>query len=183
MSTYQLTSGDASKWLLRFPAPPTVIARLICFHWAGGNGYAFRPWNKRFQQSGVEVISMMLPGRLSRSKEPLLTNVGEITCEIAASYYICAYDDVVAILLSAMIALSLTGPNQPKTIFFGHSYGGVIAYELATRLQRESLLEVAHLIISSANNPSVLTQKSLSVDPNTKFFHKVIDSLLFVKSK
>lgn len=79
MNLPEFSAVDASKWLVGFPSPPSnPKARLICFHWAGGNGFAFRPWAKSLQTRGIEVRSMMLPGRLSRSKEPLVTDVKEI---------------------------------------------------------------------------------------------------------
>jgi len=73
-------------------------------------------------------------------------------------------DEVVQQLMLSMQTLGLTGENQPPTVFFGHSYGGIIAYELAIQLQKQRLLSVAHLVVSSTNSPQVLTLRSQSND-------------------
>jgi medium-chain acyl-[acyl-carrier-protein] hydrolase len=55
--------------------------------------------------------------------------------------------------------LNYLDPTEPPLIFFGHSYGGIIAYELSLLLLRNDYL-LPHLIISSTNNPSLLNARS-----------------------
>jgi medium-chain acyl-[acyl-carrier-protein] hydrolase len=142
---------EANKWLIPIRKEDSPHIRLITFHWVGGNGFAYRPWKKELL-GNIEIYSMMLPGRLSRRKEEFVETV----------------DEVVSRLLLSMQALGLTGGktglDQPPTVFFGHSYGGIIAYELALQLQQQDLLRVAHLVISSTNSPEVLTSRSCSTD-------------------
>lgn len=107
----------------------------------------FRSWRKELP-GNIDIYSMMMPGRLSRRKETFVESV----------------DAVVHQLLLSMQALGLTGEKQPPTVFFGHSYGGIIAYELARALQKQGLLSIAHLVVSSTNCPRVLTARSLSND-------------------
>lgn len=85
----KLTLTDAQKWILSFPssaasggvscssAEKQYQARLICFHWAGGNGQIFRTWNK-YLSNRIHVTAMGLPGRLSRSSERIPTDIHEI---------------------------------------------------------------------------------------------------------
>lgn len=63
-------------------------------------------------------------------------------------------------LYQCLKLLNLLDPTEPPLIFFGHSYGGIIAYELSLLLfHREGYL-LPHLIISSTNNPLLLTARS-----------------------
>lgn len=143
-----LSAADVNKWLIpirKVDGVPDV--RLIVFHWVGGNGFVYRPW-KRYLPENIEIYSMMMPGRLSRRNDKFVESVGEAVSQ----------------LVLCMQALGFTGDNQPPTIFFGHSYGGIIAYELALQLQKCHLLNVAHLVVSSTNCPTVLTKRSQSND-------------------
>ncbi|CAN0513505.1 unnamed protein product, partial [Scytosiphon promiscuus] len=42
---------------------PTASVRLFCCPWAGGNSLAFESWSERLP--GVEVVPILLPGRLT----------------------------------------------------------------------------------------------------------------------
>lgn len=78
----QLTVQEANKWLISFnknPSKTSYKATLICFHWAGGNGQAFRSWSKYFENYNIDLRAMMLPGRMGRAKEPLISDIHEIT--------------------------------------------------------------------------------------------------------
>ena len=80
MTEATLSTPNINRWIIQFQDPPPYChARLICFHWAGGNGQAFRPWSKVLHSNGIDVRAMMLPGRLSRSSEKFITNIQEIT--------------------------------------------------------------------------------------------------------
>jgi surfactin synthase thioesterase subunit len=171
MTEFTLMPADASKWLLPIRKEESPQVRLITFHWVGGNGYGFRPWKKELPEK-IEIFSMMMPGRLSRRKENFVESVEEVVTQ----------------LLLSMQALGLTGDNQPPTVFFGHSYGGIIAYELALLLQKQHLLKVAHLVVSSTNSPKVLTARSKSSDPDfyKKFYqvkkcHHHLHPFIFIK--
>lgn len=79
------------KWVKSFNRIPTdtpVTARLLCFHWAGGNGMAFRPWSLLFAPVGIDVLAMHCPGRLQRSKEPLVKNIPDI---VGKESFHCSY--------------------------------------------------------------------------------------------
>jgi hypothetical protein len=86
----KLSLADAQKWIVNFPtsrtAQPSVNmspyrARLLCFHWAGGNAQTFRPWSKFLQSDHIHVAAVMLPGRMSRGAEKIPTNIHEIAGE------------------------------------------------------------------------------------------------------
>lgn len=78
-----------------------------------------------------------------------------------------------------MQLLQLLGLNQLPTVFFGHSFGGLIAFELARDLQHNNLLAITDLIISCTNNPQVITERATSLNPSLKKFHKMTNEALF----
>jgi surfactin synthase thioesterase subunit len=84
-------------------------------------------------------------------------------------------------LYQSLSVLNFLDENQPPLVFFGHSYGGIIAYELAQLIYERNSRVIDHLIISSTNNPEVLTRKSLRKSINgtsDKLFHLLSDDNL-----
>jgi surfactin synthase thioesterase subunit len=73
-----------NKWVHSFKIIPAEsrVARLLCFHWAGGNGMIFRPWSQFLEAKGIEVKAVMLPGRLARVKEPVALDMATVVGEI-----------------------------------------------------------------------------------------------------
>ena len=118
-----------------------------CFPLGGREWLCFR-YLKKALPEGIEVYSMMLPGRLSRKEEGFAESV----------------DEIVENLVVSMEGLGLIHGSQPPTVFFGHSYGGIIAYELALLLEQQKMMTIAHMVISSTNCPEVLTARSQSND-------------------
>jgi medium-chain acyl-[acyl-carrier-protein] hydrolase len=105
--------------------------RLFCFPYAGGSETAFRTWQKNLPDT-VEVLPIQLPGRGARIKEPPLTRLAPMVQAISQS------------LLPEM---------ELPFAFFGHSMGGLIAFELARQLRREGGPLPAHLFISAKSCP------------------------------
>lgn len=92
---------------------PTPIARprarLICFPYAGGAASAFHGWRVG---PGVEVSALALPGRTFRIREPPLREMGALVDAICAEL------------------ARLDGP----LVFYGHSMGSLVAWEVAHRV-------------------------------------------------
>lgn len=86
---------------------------------------------------------------MNRHKESTVSSFAEILWELYRS----------------MRAHKFLGDNQPPTILFGHSFGGILAYELTLLLQRMDALPIRHLIVSATNNPDVLTARTQGRDP------------------
>lgn len=105
--------------------------RLFLFPYAGGGPAAFRQWQMQFPES-VELWVAHCPGRGARFGEPAVDSIGILTDA----------------LLQAIAGL-LTGPFA----FFGHSLGGLLAYELARTLQQHARPEPAILFISGCGAP------------------------------
>jgi surfactin synthase thioesterase subunit len=120
-----------SPWLaLRRPNLRARV-RLFCFPYAGGSEAAFRTWQQKLPET-IEVLPIQLPGRGARIKEPALTRL-------------------------APLVQALSQSLQPELDlpfgFFGHSMGGLIAFELARQLRREGCALPAHLFISAKCSP------------------------------
>ncbi|HWS85814.1 MAG TPA: alpha/beta fold hydrolase [Pyrinomonadaceae bacterium] len=105
--------------------------RLFCFPYAGGTTYAYRNWPSLLPQA-VEVCPVELPGRGARIGEPLETRIGR--------------------LAEAMATALLPYMDKPFA-FFGHSMGGLIAFELARELRRTRRPQPAHLFVSACAAP------------------------------
>lgn len=102
---------SADPWLLcRVPRPMAPI-RLYCFPHSGGSPGEYLRWADDLP--GVEVHGVQLPGRGSRFAEKPFTDMGRLVSALAAEL-----------------------PIRAPYAFFGHSLGGLIAYELARELHR-----------------------------------------------
>jgi medium-chain acyl-[acyl-carrier-protein] hydrolase len=112
----------------------TARIRLFCFPYAGGGSGIFRQWGKEFLRFGIEVVPALLPGRESRMREPGYTHVDQYLEPLARE-----------------ISPYLDSPFA----FFGHSMGGIIAFELARRLRDERGRECKHLFISGRRAPRI----------------------------
>ncbi|MBI5722135.1 MAG: thioesterase [Burkholderiales bacterium] len=122
---------SSSAWLMRFAQRPAPSARLVCFSYAGGGGAVYRPFALALPSS-IEVLAVQLPGRENRLREPPLKSVKAI---------------VEALLPN--LAPQLDRPYA----FFGHSMGGLVAYEVARALRAQGLPGPARLVVSARRAP------------------------------
>ncbi|GAA1507236.1 alpha/beta fold hydrolase [Sphaerisporangium rubeum] len=107
------------------PSPEPRL-RLYCLPHAGGGAAHYNRW--RPVLPGVLVTPLELPGHGTRLAEPPIR-------------------DMNALVASLVATISTTIPF----VLFGHSFGALVAYELALRLPPESL---AGLVVSGRNAPS-----------------------------
>jgi surfactin synthase thioesterase subunit len=110
---------------------PTAPLQLFCLAHAGGGGAFFAPWRSALAPD-IDVRPVLLPGRESRIREPLLTRVEPVVDAI--SYAIAAERD------------------RPFALF-GHSLGAVLAFEVARQLERVWQLPARALIVSGRRAP------------------------------
>lgn len=128
----QVVQPHSTRWVrtLRKASKDPRI-RLICLPYAGGGTGLFRTWSEGIADN-IELLSVVLPGRGSRISEP-------------------PYDAWDPLLSDAFTALSpyLSEPHA----FYGHSFGGRLAYELAQMATTEHDGLTRHLFISGCRCP------------------------------
>ncbi|MCG7204957.1 thioesterase II family protein [Streptomyces arenae] len=124
------TPEPVGRWLLRWPAAGVRTVQLLCVPYAGGSSAVFRSWADGLAP-GVEVLGVDLPGHGRRFTEPPRIRMDEIVTALA--------DDIQSVL---------AGPLY----LFGHSLGGLVAYETARELTARGQ-GPEHLFVSAVRPP------------------------------
>jgi medium-chain acyl-[acyl-carrier-protein] hydrolase len=120
-----------NSWIV-YPQPnPQASIRLFCFPYAGAGASIFRAWATQLPPE-IEVCAIQLPGRETRIREPLFTQL--------------------APLLQSLIPTLLPHLNRPFA-FFGHSLGSVICFEVARHLHKIKHTSPLHLFFSARQAP------------------------------
>ncbi|MEV0623702.1 alpha/beta fold hydrolase [Nonomuraea sp. NPDC050404] len=134
------TADDVStEWIRRYHPAARAPRRLVCFPHAGGSASFFRPTSVRFSP-GADVVAIQYPGRQDRLREPCITDIGTLADRV----------------VDELIALS-----EKPTVFFGHSMGAVLGFEVAARLERKGVNAPHTLIASGRRGPSTRREESV----------------------
>jgi len=139
VATQNNDSAHQNRWLLRWKQIAHPKMRLFCLPFAGGGAFYYKPWAEILAPE-IEICAIQLPGRENRLRERPLTNV----------------DTLVPIVLDTIDPLLDT-----PFAFFGHSMGGIIAFEVCRELRRLEKPAPNHLFISSACAPQLPRRKPL----------------------
>ena len=96
---------------------------LVCFPWAGGSSTLYAPWLKHpaITSAFHSTICIDYPGRASRSNEEPIGHVSALVDNILDRYD--CFDD--------------TTEKEAEIVLFGHSFGAIVAFEVARRLEEE----------------------------------------------
>jgi len=105
---------------------------LLCLPFAGAGASFYRPW-RRLDVATIEVHPLQLPGREER--------LAEVPC--------VDFETAVACLLPSVLEVARRYP----VALFGHSFGAVLAYELARKALEHDQDLVLHLIVSGSPVP------------------------------
>ncbi len=139
-----------TRWLLTCPEAKDKI-RLFCLPYAGGGASIYNEWVKAFPYD-AGVYPIQLPGRENRIAEQPLCEMGELVeaiSEAIAPYLLCPF------------------------IFFGHSIGARIAFELARSLRRKQGVQPCHLIVSGSRAPHIPEPHPLHHLPDNEFIKEL----------
>jgi len=126
--------------------------RLVCFPHAGGAAAAFRLWPSGLPPR-TELLAVQYPGRGSRLAEPLVDRI---------------------VVLAVHIAQALLQQTSLPTVFFGHSMGGLVAFEVARQLGERTADLPRHLIVSGHAPPHCPSiQAPISHLPDAEFLREL----------
>ena len=144
-----------SPWIEFRPNRPNAQARVLCVPYAGGSAQIYHMLSRSMPEN-VELGAVQLPGRWDRRREPLLTKVSDASRNLAGEI--------------ARLA--------PKPyVLFGYSLGGLIAFEAARILARDTGLEQPRaLIVAAAEAPAAKPGRpQLHTLPDAEFIKKQMD--------
>lgn len=100
--------------------------RLFAFPFVGGGASVFNPWNELLPKD-IEINAIQHPGREARIGEKPLTDIQELVRQVCAAIV----------------------PSLDRSfVLYGHSMGGLIAYEVARHLEAEYSEVPLRLIIA-----------------------------------
>lgn len=117
--------------------------RVLCLSGAGAGPSEFIPWGQLLP-TDIEIWPIQLPGRERRGREPLTTELPTLVDAIQS-----AIDEHV--------------PDDVPIVFFGHSFGALVTYELARRLGRSGW-PIVRLVVSGISAPHLPGRKSALAD-------------------
>lgn len=142
MTTNTDSEAVAGNWFRVIKRSTKPRARLICFPHAGGAASFFRDWADLVPDD-MDLAAVRYPGREDRFLDPPPASMADLANPVAR-----------ACLASGDVPL----------VFFGHSMGASVAYEVALRLQSAGSSRLTDLFVSGSAAPG---RSSGSRDPLT----------------
>ena len=128
-----ITAPALEPWITCRKPSPKARLRVFCFPYAGGGVSIFRAWSDGLP-ADVEVCPVQLPGRGTRLMEPPFTRLSPLIQALAQALF----------------------PLLDKPfVFFGHSLGALVSFELARQLRREYAIKPVRLFISADRAPQI----------------------------
>eukprot|EP01135_Chromosphaera_perkinsii_P002594 Nk52_evm110s224 gene=Nk52_evmTU110s224 len=132
-----ITPTTVSPWLICEQVRPDAHVRLFCFPWAGGAASSFTGWSQVLS-SDVEVLCVQLPGRGSRIKEELISDMNELSNQLC----------------------QMLLPYMDKPFYvFGHSAGALIGFDFVKELTMRGLPTPVRLMVSGCSPPHLQSEK------------------------
>ncbi|MGD1856293.1 MAG: thioesterase II family protein [Leptolyngbyaceae cyanobacterium] len=128
-----ITTPDTSRWIRRGTPNPNASLRCFCLPYAGGSARIFQTWSQSLPEN-VEVCALELPGHGMRLTEQPFDN----------------WDAVLEAISQVILPLC----DRPF-VFFGHSMGALISFELARYCRRHNLPMPSHLYVSGHRAPQL----------------------------
>ena len=143
------------KWIHRYHPTDEGEFRIACFPHAGGSASYYYALSEALS-SELEMLAIQYPGRQDRRAEGCVENLAELA---DLSY----------------AALRRSEDGRP-TVFFGHSLGSIVAFEVARRYQDGTGTPPAWLFASGYPAPSRLRGGTLHLRDDAD----ILDELRFL---
>jgi surfactin synthase thioesterase subunit len=136
------------NWLQRITDASDAALRFVCFPHAGGTAAAFRLWRTGLP-SWTEVLAIQYPGRGGRMAEAPVDRIP---------------------VMAHHVRQALSGLPAMPTVFFGHSMGGLVAFEAACQLAAAGHELPIHLFVSGHAPPHLpVSRPPISLLPDADF--------------
>ncbi|XP_071496465.1 uncharacterized protein [Diadema antillarum] len=153
-TTISPTSGPQDGfWLDIDENVDAPSAQLICFPSVGEGPTMFSTWRHQLADRNIQMITIQMPGWERREQEKPLQNLEEIISKLAE------------VILPTLI--------RGHFVFFGHSIGGLIAFEMAHYLRDNYNLSPAHLFVSSWYSPTLEYPRPDDLKQNGQTYRKM----------
>ncbi len=127
--------SNSQSWIVHTVKPKIPRIRLFCFPFLGGNSSYFNDWSEHLP-SWIDVCAIELPGRQKRLFEEPITKFQTLI-------------DNLGYALRPFI-------SEIPFVFFGHSFGGLVSFELANKIKKDAGVAPQALFISGCAPPSRL---------------------------
>ena len=146
------SSPPSDRWLAYREVNPRARLRMFCFPYAGGGASIYRGWAASLP-ADLEVCPVQLPGRESRLRDQPFVRADEMV---------------------PLIADALRPYFDLPFVFFGHSMGAMIGFELARELRRRGQALPLHLFVSGRRSPHLPAREEPIHDlPEPEFLLKL----------
>jgi medium-chain acyl-[acyl-carrier-protein] hydrolase len=145
---------STDRHIVTFKKNAQAEKRLICVPYAGGTAAYYRPWLAHLPLA-TELQVVELPGRIHMKEE-------------AAS----DMDSLVDTIYSEVAALT-----DVPYVFFGHSLGSAVAYELTRRLQSDGRRLPDALFVSSRRAPHLPLAEAPISSLDSAAFIEIVQAL------
>lgn len=119
--------------LRNFSPRPAARLHLICVPHAGAGASVYNKWPAALPAS-IEMLAVQLPGREDRFREAPFSEWGPLV-------------EAAGVALEPFATLPVA--------LFGHSFGAVVAWELARWLAERKTVDLAHVFVSGRRRPAV----------------------------
>lgn len=140
-------------WIEWLRKQPNAALRLFCFHYAGGTAQRAHQWTQQLAVD-VEICAVELPGRGKRFMEPAYTRIEQVL------------DDLIPAIKPLL--------QEKPFVFFGHSMGALVSYELSRHLQHDHQLQPQVLLVSGHAAPHIPRQSVIHQLPDQQFWDRLI---------
>lgn len=144
--------GDGrTMWMRRYRSAPNATGRLVCFPHAGGSASYFLPLCRALPPT-IDMLAVQYPGRQDRHLEELIDDIATL-----------------ADRLSPIMAAEWDGL---PTVFFGHSMGATVAFEVARSLEKRGIF-LEELVVSSRRGPTAIRDELIHRLPDAELMQHV----------
>lgn len=128
--------ADPDLWVRSYHQAPRPVARLVCFPHAGGSASYFFPVSAALSPQ-LDVRAIQYPGRQDRRSDPFIDTIDGLA-------------DQLHLALRSVVG----APGGLPVVFFGHSMGAVLAFEVTRRFEAAGGPGPAVIIASGRRAPS-----------------------------